>query len=405
MILTMKKITCLLFALSLFLMVEAQDSHTATTGIQFEHVDWEKTLELAKEQNKIIFVDAFTTWCGPCKVMSRDVFPQEKVGDFYNENFVNVKIDMEKGEGILFAKAYNVRAFPTFLFIDSNGKMVHKGLGSQSADKFIALGESATDPDQQLGTLISQYEAGEKEPEFLMKYAKALQAAYMQKEQSEVAAQYLESQDNWLSSENAEFILEMASTDANDELFQYIVEHRKEMADAVGAAKVDGKLKQAAVMQLYRNHREEMDQEAVVMEVYNKFLPKAQAEQYGQEFMISNMSRANDDEGKQKYLDAAVKYMAKYDVQDWGTLNSFAWRVYELSEDPVVLNKAKEWAKKSVELDSNYMNNDTLAALYFKLKEKDKALKYANKAIEIAKKDGMDFSGTEELLKEIQALQ
>ncbi|PHN01315.1 thioredoxin family protein [Flavilitoribacter nigricans] len=401
----MKKITCLLFALSLFLMVEAQDNHTAATGIQFEHVDWEETLKLAKEQDKIIFVDAYTTWCGPCKVMSKNVFTQEKVGDFYNENFVNVKIDMEKGEGLLFAKAYGVRAYPTFLFIDSKGNMVHKGLGSQSADKFIQLGEAATDPDQQLGKVISQFKEGNREPAFLRKYAKSMQAAYMQEEQAEAVDLYLETQDNWATAENAEFIIEMAGDDVNDELLQYIIEHRQELGEAVGIAEVDAKLKRAAMMELYRKHRDQLSDEATVSTVYQKVFPKAQAEQYGGEFVITNMSRGKEADDQEKFLDAVVKHMDKYKTSDWGTLNSFAWRVYELSEDPAVLTKAKDWAKNSVEQNSNYMNNDTLAALYLKLKDKENALKYANEAIEIAKKDGMDYSGTEKLLEQIQALQ
>lgn len=400
----MKKITCLLFALSLFLLVEAQDNQQTTSGIQFEHVDWEHTLQLAQEQDKIIFVDAYTTWCGPCKVMSKNVFPQEKVGDFYNEHFVSVKIDMEKGEGLLFAKAYNVRAFPTFLFIDSKGNMVHKGLGSQSVEQFIELGEAATDPDRQLGTLMSKFEAGERSPAFLKNYAGVLQAAYMQKEQAEVAELYLQSQDNWLSSENATFILEMASDDLDNSLFQYIVEHRKELGEAIGLDKVDSKLKRAAMMQMYRLHRNELDDKSVVKSVFSKVFPSAQAEQFGNEFLISNMSRAQDEEGQQKFLEAVVKHLDKYPSKDWSTLNSFAWRVYELSNDPAVLEKAKNWAKTSVELNSNYMNNDTLAALYLKLKDKDNALKYANEAIGIAKKDGMDYSGTEKLLEQIQAL-
>lgn len=403
----MKKIACLLFALSLFLMVEAQDGHNATTGIQFEQVDWEHTLKLAQEQDKIIFVDAYTTWCGPCKMMDKNIFPLAEVGEFYNENFVSVRIDMEKGEGLLFAKAYDVKAYPTFLFIDAKGNMVHKGLGSQPAEKFIELGEAATDPDQQLGTLIDKFEKGEREPDFLRNYSKALQAAYMQKEQAEVAALYLKSQDNWLSSENAEYIVEMAGMDKDDELFQYIVDHRQELGDVIGQDKVDAKLKRAAMNELYRHHRDKLNDQATVLAAYSKFLPEAVAKQYGSEFAVLQMSNAKEPEDQQKFLDAAVKHMDEFGMEnrDWSTLNTLAWRVYELSDDPAILKKAKGWAKTSIELNSNYMNNDTLAALYLKLKEKDKALQYANKAIEIAKKDGMDYSGTEKLLEEIQALQ
>lgn len=402
----MKKITCLLFSLSLFLLVHAQEAAESTAGIQFEQLDWDATLKMAKEQDKIIFVDAYTTWCGPCKMMDKNIYPLAEVGAFYNEHFVNVKIDMEKGEGLLFAKAYKVSAYPSYLFVDSDGKLLHRGVGSQAAEAFIALGEAATDPDQQLGTQMEKFEKGERDAEFLRTYATILQHAYMQDEQKEVVDVYLKTQDNWLSSENAAFIVEMVDADMSSELFRYVIQHRKELGELAGLDKVDEKLKRAAMMELYRKHRDQLQEKAVVVATYNKVLPADAAEQYGSEFVIGQMSRAQEAEEQQKFLDAVVKHLDKYSRNtDWATLNSFAWRVYELSEDPSVLKKAKDWAKTSVEMNSNYMNTDTLAALYFKLKEKDKALEYANKAIAIAKKEGGDYSGTEKLLEQIQALQ
>jgi len=69
---------------------------SAQGGIEFSKGDWNEILAQAKNENKIVFVDAYTTWCGPCKMMSRDVFPNPRVGAFYNTNFVNAKIDMER---------------------------------------------------------------------------------------------------------------------------------------------------------------------------------------------------------------------------------------------------------------------------------------------------------------------
>ena len=68
-------------------------------GIEFFHGTLAEAKELASQEGKLIFIDAFTTWCGPCKRMSAQVFTQEEVGEFYNQTFVNLKLDMEKGEG------------------------------------------------------------------------------------------------------------------------------------------------------------------------------------------------------------------------------------------------------------------------------------------------------------------
>jgi thioredoxin-related protein len=118
-------------------MVFAQES-----GIKFEKSNWNQVLQKAKSENKIIFMDAYTSWCGPCKSMQARVFPDKKVGDFFNENFINVKVDMEQGEGPAIALKYPVRGYPTLFFIDpKSGKIVNQALGYKSTEQLIQIGE------------------------------------------------------------------------------------------------------------------------------------------------------------------------------------------------------------------------------------------------------------------------
>lgn len=130
----MKIIFTAIFTLSIALTAFAQ-------GIQFFEGEWNAALEAAKKQEKLIFVDAYAVWCGPCKTMAKNVFPNEKVGEFFNKNFVNLQIDMERGMGLEFAKQYPVSAYPTLLFINAEGKVVHKLMGAQSVDAFLNLGK------------------------------------------------------------------------------------------------------------------------------------------------------------------------------------------------------------------------------------------------------------------------
>ena len=101
----------------------------AHVGVYFQDLSYEDALAKAKQQGRKLFIDCYTTWCGPCKYMSETVFKQEKVGDFLNLNFICLKYDMEKGEGPELAKKFGVRAYPTFVIVNPDGTIRHKLVG------------------------------------------------------------------------------------------------------------------------------------------------------------------------------------------------------------------------------------------------------------------------------------
>ncbi|MCX7767936.1 MAG: thioredoxin family protein [Flavobacteriales bacterium] len=100
-------------------------------------------LKEAQKTKKLLFLDAYTTWCGPCKMMNYGPFRDPEAGKFFNENFVNMKIDMERGEGPSVAMKYGVRAYPTLLFLNGSGEVVHRILGYHDAMMLVAEGRKA----------------------------------------------------------------------------------------------------------------------------------------------------------------------------------------------------------------------------------------------------------------------
>lgn len=112
-------------------------------GIEFITGSFEDAKQKAKEEGKRIFMDCYTTWCGPCRYMSSNIFTRSDVGEFFNKHYVSIKIDMEKGEGIELAKRYNVKAFPTMLFMDAEGNVVVEKVGSCGAEELNKLAEEA----------------------------------------------------------------------------------------------------------------------------------------------------------------------------------------------------------------------------------------------------------------------
>ena len=95
----MKKLSLTFLILTMWFNTTLSAQET-TKGISFhDNKPWKEILQLAKKENKLIFMDCYTSWCGPCKALAKNVFTQEKVGDFFNPRFINVKYDMEKGDG------------------------------------------------------------------------------------------------------------------------------------------------------------------------------------------------------------------------------------------------------------------------------------------------------------------
>jgi len=118
-------------------------------GIDFFHGTWEEALTKAKKENKLIFLDAYAAWCGPCKRMARTTFMNKEVGDFFNKNFINYKMDMEKhADGKRLSQKYRLTAYPTLFFIDAKENVAHKTVGGLNNSQAISFGKEALSKNQ-----------------------------------------------------------------------------------------------------------------------------------------------------------------------------------------------------------------------------------------------------------------
>jgi len=110
-------------------------------GISFHQGTWDEALQLAKKESKPIFLDISASWCGPCKRLKANIFPNEEVGKFYNANFINVAVDDEKGEGIKLARKYQIKGYPSLIYIDSNGQLIAQTAGYRNPKQLIDIGK------------------------------------------------------------------------------------------------------------------------------------------------------------------------------------------------------------------------------------------------------------------------
>ncbi len=142
----------------------------ALAQTDFRHITYDEAINAAKAENKMIFMDFYTDWCGPCKMMMRDVFPQKTVGDYMNKKFVCIKLNAEK-EGKELADLYQIKAYPTFIIINSDKKIIGTKIGGASADKFISDIDRLIDPEKSPERLTERYKSGERTAELIKAYA------------------------------------------------------------------------------------------------------------------------------------------------------------------------------------------------------------------------------------------
>ena len=136
----------LLIALLLFISFRGATVNFDTdsdNGIQFHKGNWEEALALAKQQNKLIFLDVYASWCGPCKKLKINTFADEAVGNYYNQHFINIAIDGETTEGKALMHKFRLGAYPSLLFVDADAQVKLQTGGYQDVKSFLKLGKAA----------------------------------------------------------------------------------------------------------------------------------------------------------------------------------------------------------------------------------------------------------------------
>lgn len=161
----MKKIIIIAILAICFTNVSAQ-------GIQFFHGTFEEAKAKAKKENKKIFVDVFTTWCGPCKKMAKEVFPDKAVGDYFNANFVSMKLDAENEASHDFFKAYKANSYPTYFWVDAEGVLLDRQSGSSTPEGFIDMAKAAVGKSlgAEMTNLKARWDGGERNANLVREY-------------------------------------------------------------------------------------------------------------------------------------------------------------------------------------------------------------------------------------------
>lgn len=386
----------------LFLLLSIGNMAFADTGIEFEEQDWDDVISRSEAEDKLIFLDAYATWCGPCKKMSRETFTDEAVADFYNDNFINAKIDMEKGIGLELAKQYGVRAYPTLLFLNHKGEVVNRVCGSMDAEAFLTLGKNTLSLEKQMFQWAADMKAGKLKAEEVMTYLDMLDKACSSTD--EPAIQYLNglkpadkvSKDNFL-------ILSKFVSDVDSDPFKFLMDNQKAFVKNTERKAVEKVVIDAYVNYGYSKYIRVKEFDATAYKKYTERVENETGSLADRISLTLEVLRLDRNKEWDEMLKKAMVLTKRYNLtEDPSLLNRMADRAYEYSEEPVVLNSAVIWAKVNFENTQNPIYHFTYAQVLFKSGNKDKAIEVMESATALAEKEGYNTTPFLEYLAQIK---
>lgn len=348
-------------------------------GIDFIHgKSFEEIKAMAKAQNKVIFMDCYTSWCGPCKRLAAQVFPDVAVGEYFNSNFLNAKFDMEKdADGPSIAAKYGIRAYPTLLWIDGDGTVKHKLVGGTDANGLIAQGKKAIDPTPGILTgMREQYKNGNRDVSFLSDFLNTLNNA--EEKYDEVFKEYLNklAPNDFTDKKHSQTIFNLTK-DLKSPGLSYLMKNKEYYLNLVTADAFNKRINQIAEKAVAEAPKAN---DAGLFDGAIDLLKSNKAADYAEKSLrlsLDYYARMND---WINYDKNASNYIKKYASKNPKEINDIAWTYFLNVTDDAQLQKATKWAYTALTADNKYTYNLTYAYLLYKqniYKEAERACDYA----------------------------
>ncbi len=347
-------------------------------GIDFVHEKtFQEILDMAKAQNKLVFVDCYTVWCGPCKRLSAAVFPDKAVGEFFNANFINAKIDMEKEEGPSIAGKYGIRAYPTLLWLDGDGNVVFKQVGGLDPEGLIEKGRKAIDPSPGiLAGMRTEYAGGKNDAGFLSDFLNKLSTAG--EKYDDIFKEYLDklTPKELSDPKHAKTIFTLTNHLKSPGL-DYVMHNKDSYVKLVTEEAFNQKINQIAAKAVDEAPKAE---DKALFEAALDLLKTNKAPDASEKTLKLSLDYYPHVNDWGNYDKTATQYIKKHAAKSASVLNEVAWNYFLNINDNALLQKASKWAYEAVNTDNKYTYNLTYAYLLYKqnnYKEAERACDYA----------------------------
>ena len=297
---------------------------------------------------------------------------------------------MEKGEGIEMAKTYGIRMYPTLLFLDAEGKVVHRNAGaSRKTRGYIDFALKAMNPYERLSTFDQVWASGNTSPGFVKEYLKRLDEAGIRDNSDIIKAFYANLSDDDLTSEGTWYILYNFDRSIDSRGMVNLLSKKDDYATLYGQDKVDERLYNNYLDHLYSKvYAREFsmkEMELTMIDIKKKNIP------YWQKIiLLGDLAHLKKEKKFKDYCEVATEDIGEYFNEDADKLNEFAWNVFQWSKKKKEHEIALGWAKRALELEENAAILDTYANLLYKLGRKEEARTAQQKAIDRIKAEGDD---------------
>lgn len=363
--------------------------------VQFVDKDWQSILTQAQQEDKLIFLDAYTDWCEACKEMDRVVFTSVRLKNQMDKCCIPVKLNMEKGQGPALAFRYGVRIFPGLLVLSPTGTLITETNGYQNVDQMISLVKSAENPELQYRAMEARYDEGDRHPDFLYRFldkSEKRRPAML----PQLLSEYFTASLDWTEPRTMDLIIHHVEN-SHDPKFRFILDNRQAYNNRFTEQFIDD------LVDSHVNDALAADPPMSIEEI-ERLLHAAYPAQGADMADAFIMQRYVVEKNYDAFCDRAISYVNRKDMQNPDDLNDLAWQFYELTDKDPYLNTAISWAERAIKKQKSYYIYDTLASLYYKTGNKKKAKKNAKKAIKTAKKLDKKLPKTEELLAKIKKI-
>lgn len=388
-------------------------------GINFrQDLSWVELLTKAKAEGKYIFIDAYTTWCGPCKMMENDVYKKKEVGDAINPQFITVKVQMDKTErdidivkkwyidADMLRERFQIVAFPSFLFFSPDGQLVYKDLGYRNSEKFIKLAMFAVDPSRKnFRTQLAAYQKGERNFSIMPELSITTKALLGDKDLAfTIAKDYKENfldklnKDDFLKKENIQFINDngsIALIHSTDYLFKSCYSQPQLIDSIIGdkgfsTSIVNGVIAKEEILQkLFKNDSAvalNPNWKLIKSEIMMKY-PNVDAENLVFNEKIDFYRHIENWDCYTLYKSKQIRMSPpKSDGNEvFFGLNGPAWDVFLHCDNRKSLKRALLWIELALKLDKQnhrYQYIDTKANILYKLGNVNEAITCEKQAID-----------------------